>query len=56
VEFARIVADWRRIGRPIEDFDAQIAAITRSGSMTLATRNTTDFADTGLRVFDPWSA
>ena len=55
VEFAGIVADRRRIGRPMEDFDAQIAAITRSRGMTLATRNVPDFADTGVQVVDPWS-
>ena len=53
-EFAQIVADRRRAGRPIEDFDAQIAAITRSRGMTLATRDMQDFAGTGLQLIDPW--
>ena len=55
-EFARIVADRQRLGRPIEDFDAEIAAITLSRGMTLATRNTTDFAGTGVALIDPWSS
>lgn len=54
-EFARIVADRRRAGRPIEDFDAQIAAITLSRGMMLATRNSPDFVGTGLALVDPWS-
>jgi toxin FitB len=55
-EFARIVADRQRLGRPIEDFDAQIAAITLSRGMTLATRNLADFADTGVALNDPWTS
>lgn len=55
-EFARIVAERRRIGRPIEDFDAQIAAITLSRGMTLATRNGPDFDGTGLALIDPWTS
>lgn len=46
-EFAQIVTDRRRAGRPIEVFDAQNAAITRSRGMTLATRDLQDFAGTG---------
>lgn len=53
-EFARIVAERRWLGRPIEDFDAQIAAITISRGMRLATRNGPDFASTGVAVIDPW--
>ena len=54
-EFAQIVTDRRRAGMPIEDFDAQIAAITRSRGMTLATRDLQDFVGTGVQVVDPWS-
>src|SRR5258708_15707963 len=53
-EFAAIVIDRRRLGRPINDFDAQIAAITRARSMSLATRDTRDFAETGVQIIDPW--
>jgi toxin FitB len=55
-QFARIVADRRRVGRPIEDFDAQIAAITLSRGMMLATRNGPDFVGTGLALVDPWTS
>ena len=42
------------MGRPIDDFDAQIAAITRSRGLALATRNSSDFDGTGLLVVNPW--
>jgi predicted nucleic acid-binding protein len=54
--FGRIVADRRRIGRPIEIMDAQIAAIALSRSATIATRDATDFAHCGVRIVDPWSS
>jgi len=53
-EFAVIVADRRRLGRPIDNFDAQIAAIARAHRMSLATRDTRDFAETGVQIIDPW--
>ncbi len=56
VEYARIVAERRRIGRPVADFDAQIAAITLSRGMMLATRNGADFVDSGVGVVDPWTS
>ena len=52
--YAEIVAERRRMGRPIDDFDAQIAAITRSRGQALATRNSSDFDGTGLLVINPW--
>ena len=41
-------------GRPISVADAQIAAICRSHDSMLATRNVSDFGDTGITVIDPW--
>jgi len=52
---AEIAATRRAQGRPIADFDAQIAAITRLHRATLATRNTTDFEGCGLSLVNPWS-
>lgn len=52
--YADIVAHRERLGAPIDGFDAQIAAICRTHAASLATRNTKDFADTGIRVVDPW--
>ena len=56
VEYAAIVATRTRLGRPISVEDAQIAAIARSGGLTLATRNTKDFSDIDeLPLVNPWT-
>jgi toxin FitB len=52
--FAEIAAGRRTQGRPIAEFDAQIAAIARSHRAVLATRNTTDFEACGVRLVNPW--
>jgi predicted nucleic acid-binding protein len=54
VHYAEIVAARRREGRPIEAFDAQIAATTLVRGAGLATRDTGDFAGCGLAVINPW--
>jgi predicted nucleic acid-binding protein len=43
-----------RRGRPMAEFDAQIAAIASVHSATLATRNTADFEGCGIRLVNPW--
>ena len=55
LEYAEIVAGRERQGRPIDTADAQIAAICRLYDADLATRNVKDFADTGVRLVDPWA-
>lgn len=52
--FAEIAAGRRAQGRPISEFDAQIAAIARSRRATLATRNVADFEGCGIRLENPW--
>jgi predicted nucleic acid-binding protein len=54
--FAEIVVHRRSMGLPISNFDAQIAAITHSRGMTLATRNTADFQGARINLIDPWNA
>jgi toxin FitB len=54
--FATIAAGRRAQGRPISQFDAQIAAITRSRGATLATRNIEDFTDCGIALVNPWQS
>ena len=56
VAFAAIGAERARLGRPISQFDGQIAAIARSCGADLATRNTPDFDECGIDVIDPWHA
>ena len=53
--YAEIAAARRVAGRPISQADGQIAAISRSRGMALATRNIRDFADTGIALIDPWA-
>ena len=55
VHYAEI-AGRRREGRPIEAFDAQIAATARVAGAELATRNVGDFAGCGLALVNPWEA
>jgi predicted nucleic acid-binding protein len=52
--FAALAAERRRLGRPISQFDAQIASITRSRGAALATRNQSDFEACGIDLIDPW--
>ena len=54
--FPAIAASRRSQGRPIAELDAQIAAIARSRSAILATRNTADFENCGVRLVNPWLA
>ena len=54
--YARIAIERRRRGRPISQFDAQIAAIARSAKASIATRNVRDFEGCGVKLLDPWSA
>jgi hypothetical protein len=52
--FPKIAAERRRLGRPITQLDAQIAAIALSRGAAVATRNTSDFEHCGVAVVDPW--
>ena len=54
--FAEIASLRRKAGRPISEFDAQIAAIARSRDATVATRNVEDFVDCGIKIINPWDA
>ena len=54
--YARIAAQRRRSGRPISNFDAQIAAIASTARAAVATRNVGDYDDCGIKVMDPWDA
>jgi predicted nucleic acid-binding protein len=52
--YALIAVERRRIGRPISQFDAQIAAIARSSGAVIATRKVADFAACSVDLVDPW--
>lgn len=52
--YARIAASRQQSGRPISQFDAQIAAIAVSRGACVATRNVADFVDVGVAIINPW--
>ncbi|AGY58300.1 PilT protein domain protein [Gloeobacter kilaueensis JS1] len=54
VLYGPLVAQRRKLGKPIAQADAQIAAIVRAQAATLATRNIRDFTDCQLSLISPW--
>ncbi len=54
VHYALIVSHCDGIGRPIDVFDAQIAALCRARGAMLATRNVKDLRETEVDLIDPW--
>lgn len=54
--YAAIASERRRAGRPISQFDCQIAAIATAHGAMLATRNIADFEGCGIELIDPWQA
>lgn len=52
--YAAIAAKRRADGRPISQFDCQIASIARSRGAAIATRNTRDFEGSDIDLIDPW--
>ncbi|MBI5719152.1 MAG: type II toxin-antitoxin system VapC family toxin [Burkholderiales bacterium] len=53
--YADIVVARRERGRPVAQFDAQIAAISKTHRLQLATRNVADFDGCGLTIVNPWT-
>lgn len=43
-------------GRPLAVVDGLIAATALEHDLIMATRNTKDFAGTGVAIFNPWDA
>lgn len=54
VGFAEIAANRKKIGKPISQADAQIAAICLVNNAAIATRNVDDFADCQIKIINPW--
>ena len=55
-QYADVVTTREHAGQPISISDAQIAAICQALNATLATRNTSDFAGTGVNLINPWES
>lgn len=54
--YGELMAERRKQGRPMSILDGQIAAIARSGSLAVATRNVADFGGCGLEILNPFEA
>jgi predicted nucleic acid-binding protein len=53
--FGQILSARQRLGRPINEMDAQIAATARVHGAAVATRNIKDFLACELALINPWS-
>ena len=53
-DYAHIACHRRAAGRPISQFDCQIASIARSNGMAVATCDIEGFSGCGIEVIDPW--
>ena len=53
--YARLKASVESIGKPQEDLDLLIAATATVHRLTVVTRNTRHFDDSGVKTFNPWS-
>lgn len=55
VAWGRLKFEAEHLGRPQEDLDLLIAAVARVYQLTLVTRNTKHFLDTGVELLNPWN-
>jgi len=53
-QYAKILAERERLGRPIRELDAQIAAVACVNGAVLATRDISDFVGCSVTVVNPW--
>ncbi len=53
--YGELRAYRRKIGRPLSNFDGQIAAIARSHGFSLATRNVRDFEHCLVELINPFA-
>ena len=52
--YGDLAAESERVGKPIDIADGQIAAIARTHTMSVATRDVSDFEVTGIPLVNPW--
>jgi toxin FitB len=53
--WGQLKAKWERDGMNVPSLDSQIAATASRHSLTLVTRNTSDFERTGIKILNPFS-
>jgi predicted nucleic acid-binding protein len=52
--YGEVMGHRKELGRPMSVPDGQIAAIARSKGFAIATRNTSDFEECGIDLFNPF--
>ena len=53
--WGQLKAKWDRAGISVSSLDSQIAATAERHQLTLVTRNTADFAKTGVKLLNPFA-
>lgn len=53
--YGKIMSHRKAIGKPMSTFDGQIAAIAKSTSFTIATRNVKDFVECKINIINPFT-
>lgn len=53
--WGQLKATWERAGLTVPSIDSQIAATAHRHGLVLVTRNTTDFAEIGVKLLDPFA-
>ena len=53
-EWGSLLGEAEQRGERLPAIDAMLAATARVGGLAVATRNESDFARCGVRVFNPW--
>lgn len=54
ITWGQMVAPLKAMGKPMDVMDSLIAATAIHHKMVLVTRNTSDFVNVDLNVFNPW--
>lgn len=52
--WGQLKAQWEKAGVNVRSLDSQIAATASRRSLTIVTRNTSDFENTGVRTLNPF--
>ncbi len=54
--WGQLVAAWDKKGISIPSLDSQLAATAHRHNLTMVTRNISDFQNTGVKLFDPFTS